>query len=143
MWVSAATIPCSRWSTVGSSFVPKPRAACSYRYFRQRRPRPSKYGGSSESAGIQSNRRAQMGFEKGETGCRLPLSISLQEPVMTLLEGIVDQTRREYALPVLETERLLLRAPRCGDVKAIAALANDRRIAANTARIPHPYSVAD
>jgi RimJ/RimL family protein N-acetyltransferase len=84
-----------------------------------------------------------MGFEKGETGCRLPLSISLQEPVMTLLEGIVDQTRREYALPVLETERLLLRAPRCGDVKAIAALANDRRIAANTARIPHPYSVAD
>jgi hypothetical protein len=58
-----------------------------------------------------------MGFEKGETGCRLPLSISLQEPVMTLLEGIVDQTRREYALPVLETERLLLRAPRCGDVR--------------------------
>ena len=42
---------------------------------------------------------------------------------MTLLEGIVDQTRREYALPVLETERLLLRAPRRGDVKAIAALA--------------------
>jgi len=62
---------------------------------------------------------------------------------MTLLEGIVDQTRREHVVPVLETERLTLRAPRCGDVKAIASLANDRRIAANTARIPHPYGVAD
>ena len=62
---------------------------------------------------------------------------------MTLLEGIVDQTRREHTLPVLETERLTLRAPRRGDAKAIAALANDRRIAANTARIPHPYSAAD
>ena len=84
-----------------------------------------------------------MGFEKGETGCRLPLSIFVQEPVMTLLEGVADQTRREYALPVLETERLMLRGPRRGDAEAIAALANDRRIAANTARIPHPYGVAD
>ncbi len=62
---------------------------------------------------------------------------------MTLLEGIVDQTRRENTLPVLETGRLTLRAPRRGDAKAMAALANDRRIAANTARIPHPYSAAD
>ena len=62
---------------------------------------------------------------------------------MTLLEGIVDRTRPEHVVPVLETERLTLRAPRHGDVKAIAALANDRRIAANTARIPHPYGVAD
>lgn len=62
---------------------------------------------------------------------------------MTLLEGIVDQTRREHVVPVLETERLTLRAPRCGDVKTIAALANDRRIAANTARIPHPYGAVD
>ncbi len=62
---------------------------------------------------------------------------------MTLLEGIVDQTRRECALPVLETERLTLRAPRRGDAKAIAALANDHRVASNTARIPHPYSADD
>ncbi len=62
---------------------------------------------------------------------------------MTLLEGIVDQTRRGHVVPVLETERLTLRAPRHGDVKAIAALVNDRRVAANTARIPHPYGVAD
>ena len=33
----------------------------------------------------------------------------------------------------------MLRAPRHEDVKAIAVLANDRRIAENTARIPHPY----
>jgi RimJ/RimL family protein N-acetyltransferase len=62
---------------------------------------------------------------------------------MTLLEGSVDQTRRKNTLPVLETERLTLRAPSRGDAKTIAALANDRRIAANTARIPHPYSAAD
>jgi len=62
---------------------------------------------------------------------------------VTLLEGVVDQPRREHILPVIETGRLTLRAPRRGDAKAIAALANDRRIAANTARIAHPYGAAD
>src|SRR3982074_535527 len=41
---------------------------------------------------------------------------------------------------VLETERLMLRRPTLADVKAIAHLANDRRIADNTRRLPHPYS---
>jgi RimJ/RimL family protein N-acetyltransferase len=41
---------------------------------------------------------------------------------------------------VLETERLSLRRPTLADVKAIARLANDRRIAENTRRLPHPYS---
>ena len=54
-----------------------------------------------------------------------------------------DETTRERSIPVLETERLTLRAPRLEDVKAIALIANDRRIAENTARIPHPYSVDD
>ena len=49
----------------------------------------------------------------------------------------------ERCVPVLETERLVLRAPRLADVKAIARLVNDRRIAENTARIPHPYGVDD
>jgi RimJ/RimL family protein N-acetyltransferase len=40
---------------------------------------------------------------------------------------------------VLETERLTLRRPTLADVKAIARLANDRRIAENTRRLPHPY----
>src|SRR5581483_7149477 len=61
---------------------------------------------------------------------------------MTLLE-IPSEPIRERSTPVLETERLVLRAPRLGDAKSIAALANDRRIAENTARIPHPYRVAD
>jgi len=61
---------------------------------------------------------------------------------MTLSENVIE-TARERSIPVLATERLTLRAPRCEDVKAIAALANDRRIAANTARIPHPYCLAD
>jgi RimJ/RimL family protein N-acetyltransferase len=50
---------------------------------------------------------------------------------------------RDCDSPVLETERLLLRAPRSSDVKAIARLAGDRRIAGNTLRIPHPYSAGD
>jgi RimJ/RimL family protein N-acetyltransferase len=61
---------------------------------------------------------------------------------MTLLE-IPSETFREGSIPVLETKRLVLRAPQLGDAKWIAMLANDRRIAENTRRIPHPYSRAD
>ena len=61
---------------------------------------------------------------------------------MALLE-IPSESLRERSIPVLETARLVLRAPRLGDVKAVAALADDRRIAENTARIPHPYRVSD
>jgi RimJ/RimL family protein N-acetyltransferase len=61
---------------------------------------------------------------------------------MTLQE-IPSGSYREKSIPVLETERLVLRAPRLGDVKSVATLANDRRIAENTARIPHPYRIAD
>ena len=61
---------------------------------------------------------------------------------MTLLE-IKPEAIRERCIPVLETARLVLRAPQLGDAKAVAMLANDRRIAENTARIPHPYALAD
>ncbi len=50
---------------------------------------------------------------------------------------------QESCRVVLETERLVLRRPALADVKAIARLANDRRIAQNTTRIPHPYTVSD
>jgi len=43
----------------------------------------------------------------------------------------------------LKTERLLLRAPIASDAKTIARLANDRRIAENLRRLPHPYSRSD
>jgi len=62
---------------------------------------------------------------------------------MTLLEEIPSETFHEASIPVLETKRLALRAPRLADAKAVAALANDRRIAENTARIPHPYRLTD
>ena len=62
---------------------------------------------------------------------------------MTLLEERPPETLREASIPVFETERLVLRAPRLEDAKAIAALANDRRIAENTRRIPHPYRLSD
>jgi RimJ/RimL family protein N-acetyltransferase len=62
---------------------------------------------------------------------------------MTLLEQIPRATYREASIPVLETKRLALRAPHLEDAKTVATLANDRRIAENTARIPHPYKVSD
>ncbi len=62
---------------------------------------------------------------------------------MTLLDRTPEQTFHEASTPVLETERLVLRAPRSEDAKRVATLANDRRIAENIARLPHPYSVED
>jgi len=62
---------------------------------------------------------------------------------MTLLEPVPARSLREASIPVLETERLVLRAPRPEDAENIAMLANERRIAENTARIPHPYTLAD
>src|SRR5262245_35648040 len=62
---------------------------------------------------------------------------------MALLDFNTTETSRQRRIPVLETERLILRAPRFDDAKAIAALVNDRRIAENTLRIPHPYALAD
>ena len=62
---------------------------------------------------------------------------------MTCLETLPPTALRERLLVVLETQRLVLRAPQLEDGKAIAALANDRRIAENTARIPHPYGLKD
>jgi RimJ/RimL family protein N-acetyltransferase len=62
---------------------------------------------------------------------------------MTLLEELPRGTSHDQKVPVLETKRLALRAPRLEDAKTIAVLANDRRIAENTARIPHPYKLSD
>src|SRR5437868_7262070 len=56
---------------------------------------------------------------------------------------IPTPTLREASSCVLETERLTLRRPTLADVKTIAHLANDRRIAENTRRLPHPYSSDD
>jgi RimJ/RimL family protein N-acetyltransferase len=60
---------------------------------------------------------------------------------MTLLERLPSAP--VLPAPELVTARLRLRSPQSDDAPAIAALANDRRIAENTARIPHPYTLAD
>jgi RimJ/RimL family protein N-acetyltransferase len=62
---------------------------------------------------------------------------------MTLLEALPRERYCERSVPVLETERLNLRAPRLEDAKTVTLLANDKRIAENTARIPHPYTLSD
>jgi RimJ/RimL family protein N-acetyltransferase len=60
-----------------------------------------------------------------------------------MLEEIPRETFREACTPVLETKRLALRVPSLKDAKTVAALANDRRIAENTACIPYPYKKSD
>jgi RimJ/RimL family protein N-acetyltransferase len=59
---------------------------------------------------------------------------------MTLSAEVLAPTR---STAVLNTERLSLRAPRREDTGVIARLANDSRVAVNTARIPHPYREED
>jgi RimJ/RimL family protein N-acetyltransferase len=61
---------------------------------------------------------------------------------MTLLDRPQIDTQAG-GITVLETRRLVLRAARLEDAKRVAALVNDRRIAENTARIPHPYTIED
>jgi hypothetical protein len=62
---------------------------------------------------------------------------------MTSLETGPQEAACKASIPALSTTRLQLRAPRAADAKAITSLINDRRIAENTARIPHPYALAD
>ena len=62
---------------------------------------------------------------------------------MTALERIPAEAIGDDGRTVLRTERLILRAPRLADATAITALVNDRRIAENTSRIPHPYTLED
>ena len=62
---------------------------------------------------------------------------------MSLLDRTTDKTFPQTRIATLETARLVLRAPRLEDAKPIAMLVNDRRIAENTARIPHPYVLDD
>jgi RimJ/RimL family protein N-acetyltransferase len=62
---------------------------------------------------------------------------------MTPSEDVSAPTRRRCSIPVLETKRLTLRAPRQSDIATLAVLANDRRIAENTLRIPQPFGVAE
>lgn len=45
--------------------------------------------------------------------------------------------------PVMVTERLVLRAPREGDVPALAMLADNYHVAQMLARMPHPYGESE
>src|SRR5215831_5985367 len=56
-----------------------------------------------------------------------------------MVQDFPPPTLQEAPVCVLQTERLRLRRPTLADVKAITHLANDRRIAVNTRRLPHPY----
>lgn len=59
-----------------------------------------------------------------------------------MLQDIPTSTLRQQP-SLIETERLTLRPPTLADARAIARLADDRRIAVNTRRLPHPYVTDD
>lgn len=82
------------------------------------------------------------GSDAGETGRPAPL-FQFGARVVTSLEPCQGEAPCPTRTSVLHTARLVLRAPHASDAKAITRLINDRRIAENTTRIPHPYSVAD
>ena len=56
-----------------------------------------------------------------------------------MLQNIPNPALHDTRCCVLETERLMLRRPTLADAKAIAHLANDRRIGENTRCLPYPY----
>ncbi|MBR1216421.1 GNAT family N-acetyltransferase [Bradyrhizobium sp. U87765 SZCCT0131] len=60
-----------------------------------------------------------------------------------MLQELPTSSLREESSVVLETARLVLRQPTLADVKAIACLVNDRRVAENLRRVPHPYTADD
>lgn len=62
---------------------------------------------------------------------------------MTIVEAALGSSLAESSTPVLETERLFLRAPRIEDMAWIAELADNRRVAEMTSNMPHPYGMAD
>jgi len=62
---------------------------------------------------------------------------------MSALQMTCDLPSGFSGTPVLEAERLILRAPKLDDAKAVARLANNRKIAEMTAFIPHPYGIDD
>jgi RimJ/RimL family protein N-acetyltransferase len=63
--------------------------------------------------------------------------------VTPVLARAAKADAKARCIPALKTARLVLRAPIHSDVAAIVALAGDRCVAENTARIPHPYAATD
>jgi RimJ/RimL family protein N-acetyltransferase len=64
------------------------------------------------------------------------------EPAMNAVQ-VSPAPPGELGIPVLETERLILRAPTLDDAPVIAALANNRNVAEMTSSMPYPYRVED
>jgi RimJ/RimL family protein N-acetyltransferase len=88
-----------------------------------------------------------MGSKRGDRNAGSPFGFLAGAQTMTVAKQVLKpdalQQINECAIPLLKTERLILRAPCRGDVAAIVRFAGDRRVAENTARIPHPYGVHD
>ncbi len=73
----------------------------------------------------------------------MPAPLLLLEPADDFAEWIAPDVAPDSRTPILQTARLVLRAPHLDDAPAVARLINDRRIAENLSRVPHPYSRQD
>jgi RimJ/RimL family protein N-acetyltransferase len=62
---------------------------------------------------------------------------------MSALQMTCGPSPEISSTPVLETDRLILRTPSLDNAAAVAALANNRKIAEMTSLIPHPYGLED
>ena len=95
------------------------------------------------SAGIHRT-GGPTGYPRGETGCRLPSSLLRSPCDDTCSNRTAPESlrKRTHSGPRDRAARSCAR--RASKTPAtIAALVNDRRIAENTLRIPHPYGLAD
>src|SRR4051812_33716654 len=82
-----------------------------------------------------------MTIPSGESGTSgLPVSL-LSRPRLTKVEKREEGSK--MSAETLETTRLTLRAPARSDAARLAKLANDAAVARMSARIPHPYALAD
>src|SRR5271156_3151614 len=78
---------------------------------------------------------------RGDRDAGSPFGFFAGAQAMTRATEILAQREDVRRIPVLKPARLTLRAPRRRDAKAIARFAGDRRVAENTVRVPHPYTI--
>src|SRR6516165_10542501 len=87
---------------------------------------PNKTVDFIEVCRLPSNRRTHTGYQEGRRDAGSPLRFRGPR-AMTLLDRSAPESLRQRNIPVLATERLILRAPCFEDARTIAALANGSR----------------
>ena len=104
-------------------------------------------GGHIAFRRVSLNRRSHWKARKGRRVTGLPFCFALvlgtrhQGALTMLLEKPTPSLREKSRRP--RDRSACVAQPTLADVKAIARVANDSRVAHNTARVPHPYTADD